>query len=204
MRIKNTILVAASAAAVAGVAGGGYIAQHALASKDPAERAQSVTVAAAAAPVELLLPSLLQNAACDLEAIPDLSVDLDSRVADAAADTLFARALDPAGAVDQAGAVSQAIAMSSDPSSVTAVAAAKVPFSIGGPILNDSQHPLVAPSRCVWMVTVVGTYTPDSARPGAQITSAPGYTVALDAASGEVIDFQAGLLAPSLITGIGL
>lgn len=203
MNLKNTLRASLAGAAALAVAGG-YIAQHESSNNRSADQPSSARIKAASAQTALIVPSLLDNAACDLEAVPTLPSDLDARVADAAGDTPFAQALSPASALDQAAAISQAIAMSSSPDGVTAVAVASVPFSIGGALLNDPSHPLVAPSRCTWLLTVVGAYTADSARPGATPTTAQGYTVAIDAASGEVLDLLAGPQAPSLITGIGL
>lgn len=210
MRSRNAAAVLVPAVLVAGIAGGGYaLASHRSGGTgDGRDGSATETHASAVRPASssagLVVPSHLAGSSCDLEAVPDLPADLDPRVAAMAPSTLFAQALDPATADDQQAAVDRAVQMSSAPASVTAVATAKVPFAVAGPILHDPSHPLVAPTRCIWLVTVAGPYTSDSARPGATPQTTSGYTVAFDAASGEAIDFEAGPQAPSLITGLGL
>ena len=151
-----------------------------------------------------IVQSQLKDRPCDLEAVPTLPPDLDPRVADSASISPFSKALDPAGALDKQTAVAQAVGGSSDPASVTSVAATRLPYSLAGPLVNGGGNPLIAPSRCVWVITVDGPLELDSQRAGSNAAPVNGYTVALDAASGEAIAGQGGSGAPNLITGTGI
>jgi hypothetical protein len=66
---------------------------------------------------------------------------------------------------------------------------------------GSSEDSLVAPTRCVWMVTVDAPFQPRSTPENGTNTSYDSYTVLFDAASGEYLGVSAGSDTPNLITG---
>lgn len=70
--------------------------------------------------------------------------------------------------------------------------------------MDDTNNPLVAPDRCMWLVTVDGPFQSVSSLTGAKEPAATSYTVLIDSASGDVLDLLAGPGAPSLTSGAGL
>lgn len=179
----------------------------------PALRARSSTVPTSAgsttapgaspAAVPTVAPAV-EDTPCELEAVPTLPSSLDPRVARASASTPYSQALDPQDALDREAAIRQATGASSDPSQVIRSSAARVPYSRALQIFGGDANPLVAPTRCVWLVTVDGPFEIDSHPPGVVTSPVDGYTIAIDAASGEVLDGSSGPGAPSLITGENL
>ncbi|WP_148044942.1 hypothetical protein [Nocardioides marmorisolisilvae] len=149
-------------------------------------------------------PSAIRDATCELEAVPTLPSNADSRLRKALDATPFAQALDPSEALDRDAAIRQADQASSEPSKVNRSAAARVPYNQALEIFGGGPSPLIATTRCVWVVSVDGPFAGLSVRPGAKVAPAKGYTIAIDAASGEVLDGRAGVGSPSLITGANL
>jgi hypothetical protein len=66
---------------------------------------------------------------------------------------------------------------------------------------GSSDDSLVAPTRCVWMVTVEAPFEPRSTPENGMNISYDGYTVLFDAASGAYLGVGAGTDTPNLITG---
>jgi hypothetical protein len=66
---------------------------------------------------------------------------------------------------------------------------------------GSAEDSLVAPTRCVWMVTVDAPFQPRSTPENGMDVSFDGYTVLFDAASGAYLGVSAGTETPNLITG---
>lgn len=142
---------------------------------------------------------------CQLEALPTLDNTLD-RITDLLNRNPVTQPLaNGVSAVTRTGAIDLARAVT-DATGANA-AAAKMSYSDAenayGTTVGDAS--LVAPLRCVWVVTVAAPYAPRSAPEGIDATgiSYDSYTVTLDVASGEVIDVGAGPETPNVITGVG-
>lgn len=193
----------------------GYGVTHASGAKDPSPRngtssataGQGAALAAVTSSSANAVPrveSAIADAPCDLEAVPSLPANLDSRVSQLAKTSPFSQALDPKNALDRDAAILQAIQGSSDQSQVMMTAAARVPYSRALRIFGGSANPLVALTRCVWVVTVDGPFDVDSYPAGASPPKLDGATTSIDAASGEPLDSMQGRGSPSLITGANL
>lgn len=62
--------------------------------------------------------------------------------------------------------------------------------------MDDTNNPLVAPDRCIWLVTVDGPFQSVSSLTGAKEPVATSYTVLIDSASGDVLDLLAVRVRP--------
>jgi len=169
-----------------------------ITSEQIAASASDPTTGAVAVPTSA---SVIPDAPCDLEAVPTLPSDLDPRVAQMSKTSPFSQALDPQRALDRDAALQQVIQASSDPSQVRMAAASRVPYSQATGVFRGGSNPLVAQTRCVWIVTVDGPFDIDSYPAGPKPPQLHGATMAIDAASGEPLDGIEGRGAPSLITG---
>jgi hypothetical protein len=165
---------------------------------------QTAVEANAPSAAVLTTASAIQDEQCDLEAVPTLDSSLDPRVSEMSKTTPFSLALDPQRALDRDAALQQVVAASSDPSKVTMAAVTRVPYSRMLRIFGGGANPLVAPTRCVWIVTVDGPFDIDSYPPGPKPPQLHGATMSIDAASGEPLEGMEGRGAPSLITGAHL
>ena len=154
-----------------------------------------------------LKPSVVASQACSLEATPSLQ-GLDPRVAAMAPTSGFSQALDPATALSQDQAVASALSSAASVPAGAQVAIAKLPYSIAGGYIG-SQNQLIAPTRCMWLITVMNapvstagtSWLSNSRKPPATV---PGpYTILMDVASGVTSDIVVGT-GPNLVTGSGI
>ena len=198
----RTLTIAATALAL-GLVGYGVSQAETTPDPGPGQGPPPAVASATSSDGYTVVESKVESRPCDLEAVPILAPDLDPRVARSASVSPFSKALNPADALDRNAAAAQAVGGSSDPASVTKAAATRLPYSLAGPLVNGGSNPLIAASRCIWVVTVDGPLELDSQRAGAVNTPVYGYTVAIDAASGEAVAGQGGDGTPSLITGAG-
>lgn len=143
---------------------------------------------------------------CSHSAIPDLR-GADARWVDQAKVNAFSQRLDrDKTPVSRAQAVADTREMSTGNAAEVQsafAAAVQVPYRTGGKWFGDSNA-LIAPERCVWVVTVEAPYQVPRAPRGVDRPILTQYSVIFDAASGEGIGMMAGNNIPNVIDGSGL
>ncbi len=170
---------------------------------------------ATAANLVSVQPAAVSDQACDPIATPTLAAETDGRVRDAMESNPASNADPMAPAMSRSDAVTAARQMSvtaqeglsgdtSEPSTeLLPAAAAQEPFSQANRWFagEDGDNSLVAPARCVWVVTVQAPFRPRSAPAGATATVFDSYTAVFDSRSGQYLGVTAGAESPNLLTG---
>jgi hypothetical protein len=167
------------------------------------ESAPGHTQASAAAPLkQATVVSPVQDRACRLGAVPDLA-GLDARVVDAAAVTGFAQPLRAGSSpLSRDAAIKFAQSRADSDAGISHPSAAvSVPYSTAGDWFGD-RNQLIAPSRCVWVVTVKAPFTPSHQLHGSKAIELDVYSLILDQASGQYVGMMAGPETPNMITGV--
>lgn len=160
----------------------------------------------------------VRDQTCDLAAAPALPKDLDPRAADAMRTNLASQSNPPVALMSR----EQALAMARDLSSIAQealalsevstdaatlpAAAVQVPYRVANAWLGgaETDRGLVAPTRCVWVVTVEGPFRPRSVPPGSKPTTYSSYTAVFDSRSGQYLAVTAGVDSPNVISGQNL
>lgn len=156
--------------------------------------------------------------ACDPTATPSLAAKADARVRDALESNPASNADPSAPELTRSGAVAAArqlsVAAQEQPTGGTSAqssellpaAAAQGPFSEANKLFagEAGDDSLVAPTRCVWIVTVQGPFKPRSAPLGATAPVFERYTAVFDSRSGQYLGVTAGTDSPDLLTGANL
>jgi hypothetical protein len=164
--------------------------------------------------VEPAAASVASDEDCDAAATPQLGPDADPRILDAMRSTQASQA-DPKGkplsrdtAIETARQIARpaqeayaADATTPDLTVYPAVATQLTFKTADSWMPGSSEDSLVAPTRCVWMVTVDAPFQPRSTPENGMNISYDSYTVLFDAASGEYLGVGAGSDTPNLITG---
>ncbi|GAA4722490.1 hypothetical protein GCM10023350_00750 [Nocardioides endophyticus] len=163
---------------------------------------------------ESVIASVASDEDCDAGASPRLSADADPRIVDAMRSNPASQA-DPGGkplsedtAVQAARQIARPVQEAYDEGSKVPrltnypAAASQLTFATADSWMpGSSEDSLVAPTRCVWMITVDAPFQPRSTPENGMNISFDGYTVLFDAASGEYLGVSAGVDTPNLITG---
>jgi hypothetical protein len=163
---------------------------------------------------ETAIASVASDEECDAEATPRRRADADPRIADAVRSNPASQA-DPEGKPLSEDTAMQAARQIARPVQEAYDAGSKVPDLASYPAAaslltfatadrwmpGSAEDSLVAPTRCVWMVTVDAPFQPRSTPENGMDVSYDGYTVLFDAASGAYLGVGAGTDTPNLITG---
>lgn len=216
---KHVVVVASASLAVGAViiagAAAGFVGSDT--SQNSPSQAVSDRLPVAADDTSLaagVVPAATPDLPCVATATPTLSPGTDQRILDALKSNWASQADPPRAPMTRTDAVEAARAMSSlaqqaglagtelAPESMPA-AAVRAPYQaaeawIGGSVQENS---LVAPQRCVWVVTVDAPFTPRSAPPGVTVKPYPSYTTMFDGRSGQYLGVSAGVDAANLISG---
>lgn len=115
-----------------------------------------------------------------------------------------ATALDQSGAI-AAAKIEGARGQMTAKLSAAPAAAVELPYGEAATMLGENvSESIVAPNRCVWLVTVSAPFTPRSAPHGVKTPTFDAYTMAFDVATGQYLSTVAGPTAPNLVTGQNL
>jgi hypothetical protein len=101
---------------------------------------------------------------------------------------------------DAAASLARAISVDQEAASKAPAAVVRQPYSEAVRWFDES-NPLIAPHRCVWIVTVKASFTPPRHPEGVKVQTASQYDVVIDVSSGDHILTIAGPGVPDMITG---
>ena len=155
--------------------------------------------------IQFVSEGVVADVACEVGALPNLQ-NMSERQLEMVATNPFAnKPADIDAVLTREDAANAARGSSTDlEGSIDAlVAATQVPYILAAKWIGDSNE-LIAPDRCVWVVTVDATFTPQHGPKGAKLPTFDHYTVVMDAASGQGISMNAGPGEPDMFTGEGL
>jgi hypothetical protein len=108
-------------------------------------------------------------------------------------------AVTAAEAVPGAGGKAQ-LKLAAAPAAAAQMSYARAAASTG----DNAAEGIVAPDRCVWLVTVKGAFTPRSVPYGAKAVQYDSYTTVFDAATGQFLSITAGTTAPDVLSGANI
>lgn len=165
--------------------------------------------------------AVVSDSSCDAQATPSFSSAVDPRVLESAKSNPASQAkpaaipmtrsdaLDRSRTISVAGQqqLAKGDAVGAGLAELPAVAV-QVPFSqgdkwLGGSVASEPNG-LIAPTRCVWAVTVHAPFAPRSVPRIKTAITYDSYTVLYDSLSGEYLGVAAGTDAADLITGARL
>ncbi|WP_433293926.1 hypothetical protein ACQP2F_31815 [Actinoplanes sp. CA-030573] len=155
--------------------------------------------------------SAVADSSCRLDAVAPAPTGRDSRWVDmwrsnpASQKPATARALTAPDAVTAAQAVPGAggragLKVAGSPAAAAQMSYARAAASTG----DDVAEGIVAPDRCVWLVTVKAAFTPRSVPYGAKPVQYDSYTTVFDAATGQFLSITAGPAAPDVLSGANI
>lgn len=149
----------------------------------------------------------VSDVACATDAVPSDSPFTDERARQAAASNPFSSVVQDADrALTREAAIAQARALSEgsiEQVQSAPAAAVQVPYSTAS-VWTANNNPYIAPSRCVWVVTVYAPFEPHSHPYGIEPPKYAQYTVLFDVASGQYGGVTAGPDIPDVIEGKNL
>jgi len=152
--------------------------------------------------------SAVADSSCRLDAVAAAPTGRDSRWVEmwrsnpaSQKPAATARALAAPGAVTAAEAVPGAgLKVAGAPAAAARMSYARAAASTG----DDVAEGIVAPDRCVWLVTVKAAFTPRSAPYGATPVRYDSYTTVFDVATGQFLSITAGTTAPDVLNGANI
>jgi hypothetical protein len=100
--------------------------------------------------------------------------------------------------MNQTGATTSSLAAA--PAAAVRMSYARAAASTG----DNGAEGIVAPDRCVWVVTVDASFTPRSHPYGVAARHYDSYTAVFDAATGQYLSVTAGATAPDVLTGANI
>ena len=183
---------------------------------EPTAKSVPLKAAASGQSTDGVVASVTPDGVCSLDAVTTLPPTADHRIAESPLDPASQAkpstpALSRSDAISTARSmalpVEQAVAQGQAAPDTTAypTAVAQVPYAVGNIMTGGSRSDdsVVAPTRCVWVVTVHAPYQPASVPPGVKPTTFRSYTTIFDVASGEYLGLAAGAYGTDIITGAG-
>jgi hypothetical protein len=114
-----------------------------------------------------------------------------------------AKALAATDAIASAKSMNQATGVSglaAAPAAAVRMSYARAAASTG----DNATEGIVAPDRCVWVVTVDAAFTPRSHPYGVAAPRYDSYTTVFDVATGQYLSVTAGATAPDVLTGANI